>query len=353
METRPLAAWSGLGKMRYYDITITPQQTPTIGQKRLDLERGKQSAATIANGNSAATLRYSSLDNPTNAMQVNIDIPVAPQHIIAGQGYIRVFGVPITLINQASQYYGAKVEVRAGMSRGLPLANQQQSGIIATGAVVQAVGDWEGGQIYLDFFLVASMGIDVAPYVVDVKAGASLDDALRQTLSAALPDLTIVMNASQLISNYAQTAVYGSLTQVSKFAKNFSHDINQVENYNGLSITVQNGKVIVDDGTKTTASKIIKFVELIGKPTWINGGEVQFRTVMRGDISIYDFVKFEPNQVMLETAQSYANLRNISNFSSTYQIIQIRHLGNNRQQGGDNWVSIFNCVPQQSWVNYG
>jgi len=151
--------------MRYYELTITPQYAPSNAQRKLDLERGTQSRGIIA-ANSAKTLRYSSLDNPLNALQITFDIPVAPSHMVAGNGVIRVYGVPITLINQASQYAGAKFELRAGMSRGLPLAQQQQSGIIAVGEVLQSVGDWEGGQVYLDFYLIPSMSVDVAPYAI-------------------------------------------------------------------------------------------------------------------------------------------------------------------------------------------
>jgi len=72
---------------------------------------------------------------------------------------------------------------------------------------------------------------------------------------------------------------------------------------------------------------------------------VQFRAVLRGDLGVNDFIKFEDNQVMLETQQSRADIRNKANFASTYRIVKARHLGNNRQTGGDNWVSVFDCIP--------
>ena len=112
-----------------------------------------------------------------------------------------------------------------------------------------------------------------------------------------------------------------------------------------MAAFIENGDVIVDDGTKQTGAKTIRFIDLIGKPTWIAYGLVQFRTVMRGDLSINDFIKFEDNQIMLETQQSYAHLRNLSNFGSTYRIIQIRQLGNSRQTSGDNWLTVFDCIP--------
>ena len=73
---------------------------------------------------------------------------------------------------------------------------------------------------------------------------------------------------------------------------------------------------------------------------------MQFKCVMRGDISIGGYVKM-PKAVVTTTTAASSSLINLkSAFEGTFQIKQIRHVGNFRQPDAESWVSTYNAGPQ-------
>ena len=95
-----------------------------------------------------------------------------------------------------------------------------------------------------------------------------------------------------------------------------------------------------------TAKKNVSYQDLIGQPTWIDAPTISFKTVMRADINVGDYIKL-PNTVATSTPQSVIGtpLRNRPTFQGLFQVQIVRHLGNFRQPDAASWVTVFNAYP--------
>src|ERR1700678_2618115 len=77
------------------------------------------------------------------APQVELEITAYQADNPLGGSFVRIWGVSIQQIAQASDFNGAPISVYAGMQNGLPLAtaDTSQAGLIAQGYVQQAYGN--------------------------------------------------------------------------------------------------------------------------------------------------------------------------------------------------------------------
>jgi hypothetical protein len=145
--------------------------------------------------------------NP-NALQIEFDLPVSMLHLPQGLQLIRVWGLGLHCITQAqlanlnpTQNSSGKLvynsfTLSGGMSAGLPLANPAQQGVIASGIIWQAFGNWEGTEQTLDLI--------VAPYIDGLqgavsltwKRGTSLQSALALAFQQAFPTFAAKINVS-------------------------------------------------------------------------------------------------------------------------------------------------------------
>src|SRR6202012_5056198 len=95
--------------VRFYDIVIT------------DPDTGKQ------------VKRFTSyLNGKTDpgALDIEIDLPVASfaQPMGSSGAFVRIWGISLADIGQASNLNGKRISISGGIQKGLPLANPQQSG---------------------------------------------------------------------------------------------------------------------------------------------------------------------------------------------------------------------------------
>lgn len=218
-------------------------------------------------------------------------------------------------------------------------------------------------------------------------AGIQLSVAIREFLKNAFPQYPeprIQINPNLVIA-YSIHEVYNTLSAFANWVKGFSKSIIGIYSttngeYNGVEIALAPGNLlIVVDGTPSTntsgtatedaktsttsassnSQKVsnpsyeqktiqLQFKDLIGQPTWISQGQVQFKCPMRADIGYNDIIIFPegifPTIAPSEVASTY-NYRNSSQQKGKFYVWEINHYGNFRQPTADAWVSLFRCAP--------
>jgi hypothetical protein len=277
--------------MRYYDITITPE------------------------GSTTPLRQWSSHPNGTydpGALEVEFDMPILPSGTPSGGQSISIHGVPLQDLSQAYQFASTpdktmNIVVSAGMKAGFPLANPSQAGVILSGQIFQAFGNWKGTEMSLDLVVYPPTHTLENPgnFVLNWQEGQPLADALKQTLSVVYPR-----------------------------------------------------KLIVFDKSYTPPPIQLAFNDFIGQPTWIETGVIQLQTVMRADLEIGAYIRMPQglqNAPGFTTSTSGAALtrngaalpstgKDQTIFQNTFQVIELRHIGSYRTASGEAWSTIFNAV---------
>jgi hypothetical protein len=383
--------------MRYYAIRFTNPKTgqiymPNYGGKPgftlVDFKPTTYSYTSLYQGGSVSTLGST---NPS-ALQFECDIPVAALDAPIANAYFRIDGVSLQEIAQATNLVGANVSIAVGMAKGLPLANFGQAGTIVQAQVGQCFGNWIGTSQHIDCYvwaggdspsanmntggIVTSQTIPIpishqspANIVFQWQPGQPLMLPLSQTLQTAFPQYTIqgAVSPNLVWVGTAATGFYSTLTQFAQYIKNASLNLiggfapNQAL-YPGVSIVLQNGTIWIYDGTQQPKPKQINFTDLVGQPSLVGINEVQVTCAMRGDIKVGDYVTLPgglvevtqsslagraapPSLGSINTASSPGN----SPYTGTYQVINVRHVGNSRDPGGLSWVTTINVLLTQSF----
>ena len=331
--------------MRFYNIEITEQD----GSPVIDIQKNPVGPFT-------SLMQYGAVTNLA-ALNVYIDLPISTYDAPLGGAMVRIWGLPLYFISQASNLNGKKIKVYGGMSAGLPLANPAQQGILVEATIQQAFGNWQGTNQTLDMFIRPSDGgaLSVKNLTLDWKNDTPMAGAVQQTLETAFKDQGFKVDVKispDLVAYETITAPYQSVTQFAKKLQEYSKNIIKDEKYQGVKISFSNKTFYVYDGTEpSTNPTVIQFNDFVGQPTWFQPGTVTFKTVMRGDIALGDYIVFPANATsayQLTTAGSQPQARQRSAFNGVYQIQKIRHLGEFRQRGGDNWVTVFEATPESN-----
>jgi hypothetical protein len=286
------------------------------------------------------------------ALNVEMDITVGPQHGAVSGSFVRVWGIPLSTILTANQFNNQQIQVYGGMQKGLPLSNPAQQGLLAQGTIFPCVGNWVNTDMTLDFYLAPPTGGTNVPTAANVahnwKAGTPLAQALQKTLSTAFPSLTPNINISpNLKLNYDDRGPYQNLQQYAQYIFDISKSImgSNNANYFGVQMSVQGNKINVYDGTQSqNQGPVINATDLVGQPIWTGPKTIQFKTVMRGDIDLFQTVMLPKTLATLTAAAGTqlpggAGASNIIQGSVTIQ--QMRHVGNFRQPDWASWVSVF------------
>lgn len=318
--------------MRYYKIVIADPNT-------------------LVNGQPKVIKSWSSLDALGNlipgALQIEMDLPVYAMAAPAGTAYLKIWGVSLKDIAQAQDYKGLQIQIYAGMSQGLPLANPKQAGLVTQGMIQQAFGNWQGVNMTLDFVIQPEVGYQDAPanIVLNWTAGQTLAGTLKSTLTAAFPTYVapVININNNLVLPNTEVAYFQTATQLARYIKSISQDIIGGA-YGGVDMLIRNNQFVVFDGSSQTKPRQILFRELIGQPTWIEFGVIQFKCALRADLNVNDFVTMPPATIAVTTSQSYSQYRNQSIFQNNFRIIQVRHVGNFRQRDASAWVTVFDAA---------
>lgn len=284
-------------------------------------------------------------DGSTNgaALQFEFDIPAYAYGDPAGNPYLKLSGVNYTDIRQANNLNGADITVYGGMAAGLPLANPKQAGILFKGTVFQAWGNWQGNQTSLEMICAAAAGTNDAPVNLAYHwtRGQPMAQAVTQALQIAFPAATISGSySSDLIYPEDQPFAYNTLEQFCRYLKDTSKIIIPAASYIGAQIAQNPQGFLLFDGTQPPAAKQINFLDLVGQPTWIDAGTMQFRAVLRADLKVGDVVKMPEHANVQVAGSNFSSFRDVTAFQGSFMIKGIRHLGNSRQNSAEAWVSI-------------
>jgi hypothetical protein len=331
--------------------------------------------------------------NPA-AQRIVMDLPTTFFHAPGQNSFIRMYGVGLVEIGQSWSLTNLNIEVYGGMAAGLPLANPDQAGLLVSGQIFQAFGNWIGTEMTLDIYLyyggsspssAATTGspnsspTKTLPSAYDTPAnivfnwipGQPMMLAIVNALSQAFPQYDIVgdINPNLIRNGAADVGYFSTLRQFADYINQKSISVlkgyqpstipTSNDYYQGVSITLQDGVFTIIDGTVTLAPKAIEFFDLIGQPTWSQPFTVQVTCVMRSDISVGDYVTLPPGLgTITSEAQSnyyspgntntYAQSRQSSIFSGTFQVLAVRHVGDHRAEDATGWVSIFDLQQQVS-----
>lgn len=333
--------------MRYYDITI------------LDPD----DASEIEHWTSYNT--ETSTSNPY-ALNIEMDIPLGPMHDPVGKdSYVRIWGVPISKLSQASDYTYKNIVISGGFQNGLPLANSDQAGIIAKGMIYNSFGNWVGTDMTLDLYITAGSasssddiggsGTNYTPknIIFSCSKGDTFSSALENTFDTAFPnyaqdiDLDDTLVASEDINGH-----YHTLEQLSQYLNKKSKLIKSSEDtYPGVMLWIDLDTVYAHDWVSTDTSSYtqIEFKELIGQPTYGAPYGIQFMCPMRTDLTIGSVVEmpktlYTTTSGALSGITSTSSQRDTSIFSGTFIVKQIRHVGNFRDPSGSAWMTVFDAI---------
>ena len=275
------------------------------------------------------------------ALRVEFALPVTSMTESAGNAELKVWGVPLSYFSQSYNLNGCSIYIEAGMTKGLPLANPNQKGLVLKGRIQASYPLWEGTNAYLQMVIIAGSNTlsDPRQLIVNWKKGQKLADVLKETLKEYQSDIQISDN---LVCNFDHTGhyeTYESLsTQLEQYTKAFIKD----PNYQGVKITKQNGKLYVFDGTKTANKTVtIDFKDLIGQPQWLNTAQITMTTMLRGDILFGNNIKM-PERLISQYAfnSAISNEREKLNFKGTFNVVGITHIGDFRNPHPDAWSTI-------------
>jgi hypothetical protein len=291
------------------------------------------------------------------ALNIELDIQIAaldsPQN-----AFVRIWGVSLQTISQSRDFNGAPIKVYGGMSKGLPLANPEQQGLLVQGVINQSFGNWVGTSMTLDLIITTAGNTDTTPNALNItlnwKKGQTLQTAIANTLSVAAPGLAQNINISDDLVLPADdtTGTFATLAAFATYVKAASRSIKGSTTYGGVDILYREDIFQVYDGTTEAEPKDLQFIDFIGQPTWIAAALIQFNTVMRADLAVDNYIRF-PRQPVVTTAASNPRYRDKTAFQGVFHIQSIHHVGSFRQPDGMAWVSVFEAAPTQSVATNG
>jgi hypothetical protein len=357
-------------------LTGSPSQAGSIGTSG-----GIPEVTVNALANPQAPASYTFTSHPNGpmhppdpgALNVEYDLPIAPHHTAQGSSQIRVWGIGLTMIGQSVNLNPTQgvsttgIELHGGMGIGLAgaqgLASPTQSGLLVSGQITRAFGNWQGTDQTLELYFVPGAPPVAAPsgepadlIAFSWPAGQTLDVVLRSMLANYFPDFKIDIAILPLIAprGMPQAGLYDSL-------ESFASSLNDVTqplgadygfpNYPGVYITVKGSTIFVDDFTQPGPVTQLAFHDLVGQPTWLGPFTIAFKTVMRADLDVGDRILFPPGifapyaLTSPQAAVPGAPVRSRTAFQGAFVITELHHFANFRQADASSWVTAFTAIP--------
>ncbi len=332
--------------MRYYSIRlINPQTNNTVTFSQSKKSFADDLLAPL--GPTWTSHNQLGVLNP-GALNVELDIPAFTLSTFAFGSQVRIWGVGLEALSQASNLSGLNIELNAGMLPPYNL-NQTPHGQIIAGQIFQAFGNWEGVNQHIDLVL---SSLYVVPYkYADIsfsyKANTSLVAAIKTALQGAFgKNIPIINTSNPPPIGYDVSFHHNHLTT-------FCQDllsITKTLTYSGVQFAMNGNTVyIFDDNSKQTIIDL-NFHDLIGQPTWIDPVSVQFASVMRSDIVIGSEIKFPPGifppYVLTTPSAAIPQAPAVSklSFQGKFTVIEVHHYGNFRQADATSWRTEYKAV---------
>ncbi|WP_321943141.1 hypothetical protein [Paraburkholderia tropica] len=377
--------------MRYFSIRISRPSDGAVyvpnanGTPGFSVQPFTPSTWSYTSLNAGATVTTVGGTNRA-AQLIQMDIPVTAAHTPMANAYVKIYGISLAEIAQAADLNGLNVAIYGGFAAGLPLATPAQAGMLCSGQILQAFGNWINTEQSLSIYVQAggSSGSSAqttgvpsttsttpAPTTNDTPAnltfswtpGQTLLAAITKSLSTAFPQYGIsgAISANLVKSGASANGFYSTLQQFAQDmnAKSLSAilgyapGVNAV--YQGVAISLQNNTFCVQDGSSPTTAKQLQVVDFVGQPTWGQPYRVQATVMMRADLNFGDFVIMPalPGVISAGSASQYYNVsptntyataKSGSIFSGTFQIVGIRHVGDSRNGDGTAWATTLELL---------
>ncbi|ELU6036682.1 hypothetical protein SCG61_001007 [Salmonella enterica] len=327
--------------MRYYRIVITDKD----GNTPLD-----------SAGNPIGP--FDTSDSPGRGLQVEFDALITGYDVVNSGTLIVIYGLPITMLSQSVQLSGCQVDVFAGFSDGLPLANSEQQGMVISGQIYNPYANWLGVHQTMNLIVNPSPLLNDAgqarSITLDGKKGEKLSDVLQRALSGAFPEFSLEITISDtLVLAEDGVGVYNRLGQLATAIRSQSFSIINTNDYTGVQMVMQNRTIRIFDNTAGNGDGIaILPQELVGQPTWIGPVSVSFKCPMRADLRCGDVIQLPQNIISgpssllsVNTERSYSMLRDSVNFTGKFLITSVRHVGDYLNPDSNNaWNTIYEAV---------
>ncbi|WP_144139125.1 hypothetical protein [Paraburkholderia sp. BCC1884] len=372
---------------RYFKIVITDPKTgyvfaPNVnGRLGFSLVKPTVNTWTYSSLYTDGTLTKLGSSNPS-ALKVEFDIPVSFLDQPIGNPYIQISGVSLQEMSQGANLNRMNIAVYGGMAKGLPLANPAQAGLLCSGQITQAFGNWVGTSQTLSIYVQAGgsspssnqttgnpSGNTILPapttseapanIVFQWKAGQPLLVPLMQTLQLAFPQYTIsgAISPNLVWSGATATGFYSKLSQFATYINKAS--INLISgyapgtDYMGVKIALQDNTILITDGTTQTAPKLLMMQDLIGQPTYGQPLEIQALCVLRGDIKVGSYVTLPPGPLTIQQGGQTGAIApppqgsintTAQSFEGTFMCTSVRHVGSSRDGGGTSWITALNLL---------
>jgi hypothetical protein len=374
--------------MRFYAIKVSSANTP-IGLGSISGVANIINAGTALAGLSDTTIPALVSSNPygaqwisvvngqndPGALDVDFDITVTSG---APVGSLTIKGITQSDISQATYLTGARIQIFAGFTEGLPLANNQvpHQGLICDGQIYPAFGNWTGNDLSLTFIIKPGnqTGIggptDPKNIVHNLQKNTPLSSAIQQALTTAFPNSTFLMNIKQsLVLNEPDQGFYQGMEQYMNYIKSLSHSIAgtpSTTGYQGVQIFPTGyGQYVVTDFSNPGVPIQLLFEDLIGQPVWIGVNTIQIKTALRADInaamsagnnvnvtlpannSVPLLVGVQAGGALGLNSPGWTNFYEHGNqllFSGSWLVNSIRHIGHYRQHTGTDWVSVIEAT---------
>jgi hypothetical protein len=336
--------------LRYYRIVITDPASGIVATPP-GFTPGLLGGATYTSFVDGRTL--------PNAWNVEFDVPVIDAATSQGFSLARVWGISLQEISQARDLVGKNVAIYGGMQKGLPLAKPAQSGLLVSGVIFQAFGNWIGTDQTLDLVISpgpasgsqpGGVGTLAAPrnLTLNWQGGKPLGPVLKSCLETGFPGYAVKVNVNSDLVRPAgdtPTGFYSTLAQLAQDVRGISRSIVKTTGYPGVSIVPTGTAINAFDSPQGDAEVAIAFEDLIGQPTWIESPNIQVKTVMRADLAIGSKIKLPPTLVTNTAQANSALLNQRANFQGGFFVVSVRHVGDFRAPGADAWVSVIEAAP--------
>lgn len=355
--------------MRFYDIKFQDPDGALLQDFGLARQGFQTTYTSFLNGQTIP-----------GALNIEFNIPQAPWAIPQQGSWLRIWGSGLdeaSGINKLSPFMDGNdiklngIVISAGMKAGLPLAKPEQAGVIVQGSIFQPFGNWQYTNQYIEMVLLPAVGITAGQQInipFNYPKGTQVSDAIKQSLAGALPNYTIkVFVSPQLVLPYDANGSYQALSQFATMLLKLSNQsafagITTLGGgkYAGINVKVIGNTVTVYDGTveyndqNTFADpKAIAYEDIIGQPMWIGPASVNFKTVLRADVNVGDFITL-PQQlavpyVLTAPGASVPGAPSRSNaaFQGKWVVVNKRSYANFRNANADSWCSVFNVSTVQ------
>lgn len=335
--------------MRYYDLVISDPVTKAVWKTNATSQSFVKSP-----GGSTFTSHFGNAVI-AGALNIEFDIPTYPFNTPQGGAMIRVWGIGLGMISQSADLAGQSISLSAGMKKGLPLVKPDQAGLILQGTVFQAFGNWQGVNQTLDIICNPPAAQDDQDISFYWPAGMTLATALATCFGQAFPAMAFnVKGMGNIVMNSDGSGHYTSLSQLADYVQDRSQILGKSiygADYSGVMISIVGNTIFAQDSSVEQTATQLDFNDLIGQPTWINPGTINFKTVMRSDISVGSKVKFPSKGVLApyvltsaSAAVPGAQARSKTVFQGDFLVTEVHHFANFRQPDADSWNTTFNAA---------